>query len=63
MKCGLNVFPMTPSVALIDSQLSSLLYIFASPTSRFFSAGPRFVSSSTEVQPVFDQLLVFKPGC
>ena len=48
-KWGLNVFlkHLTPSVALRDSRLSSPSYISASPTSRFFSAGPRFVSSST----------------
>ena len=32
---------------LKDSRLSSPLCMSASPTSRFFSAGPRFVSSST----------------
>ena len=36
-----------PSVALRDSRLWSPLYISASPTSRFFSAGPRSVFSST----------------
>ena len=61
MKWGLNEFLkyLTPSVALRDSRLSSLLCISASPISRFFSAGPRFISSSTKVQPIFDQLLVF----
>ena len=66
MKWGLNVFLkyLTPSVALRDSRLSSPLHISASPTSRFFSAARRFVSSSTvNVQPIFDQLLVLKPGC
>ena len=38
---------LTPSVALEDSRLSGPLYISASPTSRFFSVGPRIVSSST----------------
>ena len=49
MKWGLKVFLkyLTPSVTLRDSRSSSPLYISASPTSRFFSAGPRFVSSST----------------
>ena len=49
MKWSLNVFLkyLTPSVALRDSLLSSPLYISASPTSRLFSAGPRFVSSNT----------------
>ena len=49
MKWGLNVFLkyLTPSVALRNSRLTCPLYISASPTSRFFSAGPRFVSSST----------------
>ena len=54
MKWGLNVFLkyLTPSVALRDSRLSSPLYISASSRSRFFSASPRFVSSST---PRFNQ--------
>ena len=49
MKWSLNVFLkyLTPSVALRDSRLSSPLYISASPTSRLFSACPRFVSSNT----------------
>ena len=38
---------LTPSVALRDSRLRSPLCISASPTSRFFSAGPRSVTSST----------------
>ena len=38
---------LTPSVALRGSRLSRPLYISESPTIRFFSAGPRFVSSST----------------
>ena len=49
MKWCLNIFLkyFTPSVALRDSGKSSPLYMSASPTSRFFSSGPRFVSSST----------------
>ena len=49
MKGSLNVSLkyLTPSVALRDSRSSSPLYISASPTSRLFSAGPCFVSSST----------------
>ena len=47
-KWSLNVFLkyLTPSVALRKARLSSPLYISASPTTRLFSAGPRFVSSS-----------------
>ena len=50
MKWCINVFLkyLTPSVAHRDSRLNSPLYISASPTSRFFIAGPRFVSSSTQ---------------
>ena len=49
MKWGLKIFLkyIHPSVALRDSRLRSPSYISASPTSRFFSAGPCFVSSST----------------
>ena len=49
MKWGLNVSLkyLTPPVALRDSRSSGPLYLSASPTSRFFSAGPRFVSPST----------------
>ena len=66
IKWNLNVFLkyLTPSVALRDSRSSSPLYISASPTSRLFSAGPTFCFfEHCKVQPVFDQLLVFKPGC
>ena len=47
MKGGLNVTLKywTPVVVLRDSRLSPL-FISATPTSRFFSACPRFVSSS-----------------
>ena len=46
---GLNVFLkyLTPSVALKDSRLRGPLHISASPTSLFFSAGPRFSASCT----------------
>ena len=49
MKWGLNVSLkyLTPSAALRDSWLRSPLYSSASPTSLFFSAGPRFSVSST----------------
>ena len=51
MKWSLHVFLkyLTPSVALRDSRLSSPSYTSASPTSRFFCVGPRFVSSSTVI--------------
>ena len=49
MKWSLNVFLkyFTPSVARRDSRLNRPMYVVAAPTSRFFSAGPRSVSSST----------------
>ena len=46
VECGFQKH-LTPSVALKDSRLRSPLCISASPTSRFFSAGPRLASSST----------------
>ena len=49
MKWGLNVSLkyLTPSSALRDSRLRSPCCVSASPTSLFFSAGPRFPASST----------------
>ena len=49
MKWRLKVFLkyLTPSSALRDSQLGSPLRISASPTNLFFSAGSRFLASST----------------
>ena len=49
MKWGLNVSLkyLTPSCALRDSRLRSSLCISASPTSLFFTAGPRLLPSST----------------
>ena len=49
---------LSPSAALRGSRSKSPLYISASPTSLFFSAGPRFSASST----VVDQLLILKPN-
>ena len=49
MKWSLNVSLkyLTPLAALKGSPSRSPLYISASPTSRFFSVGPRFSASST----------------
>ena len=63
MKWGLNVSLkyLTPSAVFRCSRSRSPLYISASPTRLFFSAGPWFSASSTaRSNPAVDQLLELK---